>query len=314
MSEQELEAVSEVEVGNDGGESQEASASHQQEPTQEDQGKQGNGRDYAPYVDLSDLPEEKRTAIEARIRHISSQTKREIERATRKWQEIASAQSEQIEHLTSGFSSVATQLHDRTLAETESRLAQQANEAWEAGDTRKYHEINREIMDIRVKKGIEEALAAKTKEQPKKVNRPAAPVDDGYIDPAVRAWQDETDDLGAPVRPWAQPGEDGYFVAVGHLQDIKNNPRMANYNETQIMQELDRRMNTAKSAPKPAQRQQVMGGNLTRGGRTSKVNLHPKAEEIAVRMKLGGPNATREQHIQAYYESQLEETKRKGTR
>lgn len=270
------------------------------------------GRDFAPYVDLSDLPEEKRGAIEARFKHISGQTKREVDRVRREWQEIAAAQSEQIEKLTNGFSTVASQIHEKTYADTEAQLTAAADAAFESGDMRAYREAERKLGDLRVQRGIEQALAEREKAQPKKEQRPQQALAEAEPSPEAQAWQDETDDMGVPLRPWTQPDDPGYRQAYTELLAIKSNPRMARYSESQIMQELDKRMGTTTA--KPAARQNVLGGNLTRGAKPGKVALHPKAEEIAVRMKLGGPKATREQHLQAYFKAQLEEAKRKGTR
>lgn len=283
------------------------SAAQEATPAQDPQ---KNDRDYAPFIDLSDIPDEKRNAIEARFRHISGQTKREVDKVRREWQEIAAAQSEQIEKLTNGFSNVTTHLQDKSFADTETQLTQAMNTAYEAGDAKAYNDAQRKLVTLNVKREMAQAEAERNKEQPKKEVQPPAEVE-AEITPEVRAWQDEVDDAGQQIRPWALPSNPGYRQAYTELLAIKNNPRMEHYNESQIMQELDRRMGMTKPT---ASRQQVMGGNLTRGTKPGKLSLNPKAEEIAVRMKLGGPKATREQHIQAYYKSQLEEAKQKGTR
>lgn len=258
---------------------------------------------YQPYVDLSGLPEDIRVPVEARFAHMSRLMKKN-DLKLNEWQELAAEQSRKIEELTNGFSTVATHLQDKTFADTEATLKQQARAAFEAGDNDKYFEIQDKLTDLRVEK----KLAGQKEAPPKKEARQPAPeLQEVEVSPQVQSWQEETDDTGAAVRPWAQPTHPGYRQAYAELLAIKTNPRMEHYSENQIMQELDRRMGTAKAAS----RQQVMGGNLTRGAKPGKLALNPKQEEIAVRMKLGGPKASRDQHIEAY-RKQLSEIK--GTR
>jgi hypothetical protein len=64
------------------------------------------------------------------------------------------------------------------------------------------------------------------------------------------------------------------------------------------LDELDKRMGTKKQR---SGQNSVMGGNFTPRGKSGKVTLTAKQQEIAVRTKFGGPKAKSDaEHLEAY--------------
>lgn len=279
----------------------------QDQPEQERNG-------YHERVDLSGLPEDIRKPIEGRFGHLSHLMKKQsekYERELREYRQVMDEQYSRIEELTSGFGTMVNQMQDQTYADTEASLKQQLLAAKQTGDVEAELEIQDKLIDLKAEK----KLAAK-QPQPKQQPRQQAQQDYGYDisdedQAVVTAWQDERDDTGGILRPWAHcrtpdnpQADKAYIGALRETYSVLGNPRYANWSMEQKMAEVDRRMGVVQVQRK----QSVMGGGLTGNRKSSKIPMNPKAEEIAVRMKLGGPKATREQHLEAY-RKQLESTK-----
>lgn len=276
------------------------------------------GGKYQPPVDLSALPDDIRGPIEARISHLTKimgKNDRKHARELQEWRELAAEQSRRLEELSQGFTTIAAQTEERSFAEMESRLASEMNAAYEAGNVQAYNEAHRKLIDLKVEKAVaERERKAEPKKEEKKPQTPMRQPQNNMNDEdqaVVDAWQDERDESGRMLRPWAynrgtpeEPDED-YLRAVAETHAVLMNPRFRNSTMEEKMAEVDRRMGVTR----PAGRQPVMGGNLTRGAKPSKLTLNEAQRKIAVKMKLGGPKAKSDaDHIEAY-RKQLEQMK-----
>lgn len=277
---------------------------------------------YTPYVDLSTLPDDIRASIEGRFKHMSSLMRKNDTKHSQKlsqWKEIAEQQSKQLEELTNGFGTVVNHLQDKTYTETESQLKLQMKATLESGDIEGHIAAQDKLLDIKAEKKMAEQQRKLAPE--KKPERSAVAVqDDGDgLAPedreVVNAWQDERDESGMLQRPWAynrgtlENPDKQYLAALAETRAVLLSPLYAEASMAEKMAEVDRRMGVKKQAS----RQTVMGGGLTGNRKTNTLRLTPQQEEIAVRMKLGGPKATREQSLDLY-KKQLETIKQKGAR
>lgn len=288
----------------------EQAESNNEQPAQETTDKAEKPLGYYPIDFKTASPEE----IESRFNYVYKQVKdqKRTDQTLRQYREIAEQQAKEIENLTKGFTGVVNHLQDKTLTETESQLKQTMRAAYEAGDTDKYLAAQDKLDDLRLEKKLS---ARNTKEAPKPEvktqsfdNGPGLPPEDQEV---VDAWQDERDDSGKLLRPWAHNNSNNhdkpdslYIAALNETFSVLRNPRFENYTMEQKMAEVDRRMGVKKSSPS----QNVMGGGLTGNRKTSKLTLSPEAEKLAVRTKFGGPKAKSDaEHIEAY-RKQLEKS------
>lgn len=305
----------------------EASATETSDVAQESNQEAPQRQAYAPFVDLSDLPEEKRQAIEARFDHFS-RLMRKNDRVLNEYRGITSEQSRRIDELSNGFGTVVGHLQERTFSDTETQLTEAMHAAHESGDTRAFIDAQNKLIELKAEKKIAEQQRKAAPAQPNRAPIPSAreitngAYEDGDLTQSdmsfINSWQDETDDSGMPLRPWARSRSHDphnpdpmYVAALAETQAVWMHPRFANKSVEEKMAEVDRRMGVARAAP----RQSVMGGGLTGAKKTNKITLSPKQADIAIKTKFGGPKAKSDaEHIDAY-RKQLEKTNsRKGAR
>lgn len=245
-------------------------------------------------------------------RQIKDQKRTDI--TLKQYRDIASEQARRIEELTNGFTGVVNHLQEKSTAETEASLKAQMRTAYESGDTGTYLTLQDQLDDLR----LEKKLAAKEKKEapraaPEKIQQfddgPGLPPEDQSV---IDNWQDERDESGSLLRPWAhnrsndQNKPDPIFEAgLRETISVLGNPIYKNYTMEQKMAEVDRRMGMKKTTPQ----QNVMGGNLTSARKSGKLTLSPKQQEIAIKTKFGGPKAKSDaEHLDAYRQ-QLEKSK-----
>lgn len=303
-------------------EAQDAGQGSVTEATQtNDNAQPASGRDkpagYDP-VDLSGLPEDLRAPLEDRFKYLYTQVKtneREkvrLDRTLNEFRGVAASQSQKIEELMGGFGEVVNHLENKTINETETSLKQQMRAAYESGDNDKYFEIQDKLDDIR----LEKKFAAKTKKDAPKQERqqPQTQVEDSGIAPedqrVISSWQDERDDSGVMLRPWAinrgtmDNPDKQYLAALAETRAVLMSPLYSDKTMEEKMAEVDRRMGVAKQGA----RQNVIGGGLTGGRKTTKITLSPKQQEIATRTKFAGPGKSDADHLEAY-RKQIEQSK-----
>ena len=289
--------------------------------------------DYTPYVDLAGIPDETREAIEGRFKHLSrliKKTETRSERELAEWRQTAAEQSRLIEELTGGLGGVVNHIQQERIASTEMMLQQRMQSAWESGDTKNYVEAQNQLMDLKVQQRLAQQEKPEQKTQTQKQAFAGVPVsgqkfaeeayNDGDLEPQehalVQAWSSEKNESGQPLRPWTasrnpeNPTSDPlYRRALIEMAAVFD--ESSPYSQLPMekkLEELDRRMGVQKSAPQ----QSVLGANLTTRGKSTKMSLSPKQQEIATRTRFAGPGKSEAEHIEAY-RRQLE-TVRKGTK
>lgn len=270
---------------------------------------------YDP-VDLSDLPEDKRQAVEDRIKYMYGQVKGN-ERALkefREYKDIAAEQARIIEELQNGMGSVVEHLHTQEYAETESQIKAQMRQAHETGDTDAFIELNEKLSELKLEKKLQEkekkTAPAQKSATPNTNSQSAISAEESSV---IESWQQERDSSGNLIRPWAfdTAGED-YINALQEANVIFNSPKYRNLSVDKKLEKLDERLGVKKSTSS----QTVMGGGFTTNNRGAKVIMTDKQKEIAVRTRYGGSKAkTDAEHIEAY-RKQIEKVKlsNKGAR
>jgi hypothetical protein len=164
-------------------------------------------------------------------------------------------------------------------AEAERILTSRLKEARDSGDEDKADKILQEIIDFRVDRKI----SAKQPEKPIAVN----PADDADVQTVV-SLATETDERGAPVRPWIAQGHPKHNEAM-KLAGALALQVQAELGYTDVA-EVFRRMDDAMK-PKAAQPQgnsraaDPMRGNLTNRPTQGKIKLSPA--ELNAAQKLG---------------------------
>jgi hypothetical protein len=262
---------------------------------------------YEPVDPATASPEQ----VQQRIDYLYRQV-REGQKETNHYKTMM---AQKIDELVGGLGTVVNHIQDKTFTDTEASLNQQIRTAFESGDTTAFLAAQEKLIDLKAEKKFGSLSKKETpKEQPQQYQPQGgglSPEDSAVIE----SWQAETDEAGMPLRPWAinrgtetRP-DTQYLAALAEANAVINSPRFANLSMAEKMAEVDRRMGV-----KPTSRQNVMGGGLTSGRKSAKIMLSPDAERLAVRMKMGGPNAKSDaDHIAAYIKAK-EASTQKGAR
>jgi len=288
---------------------------------------------YVPPVDLSGLPDDIRAPIEGRLAHMSRLMKKNENKYSSQiseWRDVAAQQAKVIEELQTGVGAVVDHLHDKSFNDAEDKITQRMEAAHEAGDTKGFLAAQKDLLRLEAKKlQIEDrkkSTPAKTEKQT--VARSAGEManeavtdgeissEDGY---AVRVWQDEKDQNGNLVRPWAhsktpdKPTNDPYYrrALIESAAVFDDASPWADKSVAEKLAEVDRRMGVSK----PNAGQSVMGGSLTNIRQNKKITLTPDQERLAIRTKFGGSKAKSDADHLAAYRAQVEKVNsNKGTR
>lgn len=255
---------------------------------------------YEPIDPHTATPEQ----TKQRLDYLYSQVKRS-ERQEREMKGLLEQQSRIINELSEGQKAVVGHLTQKSFADGKQQLQQQMQEAWKKQDNRAYIEAQNKLMDLQV----EERLAARQPQQnPQPQNqRPqnAAEIANramqtGEINPeayrTTETWQNERDDVGNLVRPWAFDSDPRYRAAFLEAQSVMTNPRYENLSYEQKLEEIDRRMGTQKRTVS----QSVMGGSLTKPAKSAKLQLTPKQREIALKTQYAGKGKSEQEHLDKY--------------
>ncbi len=270
---------------------------------------------YGP-VDLSNLPEDVRKPLEDRIDYLYSQVKTN-ERTLGQYKSIAQQQSDKLNELMGGFDKVVDHLYTQEQGQTESQIRQEIKTAYEAGDNDAYMKAQEKLTDFKVDQKLKAKSPPKQEAKPEAQRQPtvaelrAQGMTDGdwsqEDDTYLESWQSEMSN-GRELRPWAKEGHPMYPYAYNESMLVFSSPAFEKLTTEQKLQEVDRRMGVSKSTGG----QNVMGGNLTTRGKSSKITLTPKQQEIAVRTKFGGSKAKSDAEHIAAYAKQIETLNRKS--
>jgi hypothetical protein len=251
---------------------------------------------YDPIDPATSTPEQ----TQERLNYLYGQVKHS-EREKREMKQILSDQSRLISELSQGQQAVVNHLQEKNFTDNESSIRLQMRTAWDKGDNDTYFALQDKLDEIR----IDKKLAARTKpqesQQPKNaVNYAQTAQGTGELTQAefdaTDAWQNERDESGGLVRPWAFGDNANHQAALREAAAIFNNPRYATLSYDGKLAEIDKRMGISKRAVG----QTVMGGNLTIPGKQTKLTLTPKQQEIAIKTKYAGNGKTEAEHLEAY--------------
>ena len=256
----------------------------------------------------NDAPEK----IEQRFNRLYKQVK-DSQRGLSDRDEILAQQAEVIKQLSEKQNQVISHLHEKDFASAEASLRQAKKDARARGDEDALDEIDEKLLEIKAKKLIasqqprQQAQAQQQRPQnAAEAGRYAA--SQGAIpteeQETIQVWQEEADEYGEPLRPWAQASDPQYAAALIEARAVFTNPKFARKSMEERLAEVDRRMGLERAQPQ----QQVMsstqrGGNLTRanGNRNmGSVQLTDRAANMAVRTKFAGPGKSNDEHLEAY--------------
>lgn len=261
---------------------------------------------YNPVDIDSASPEE----IKTRLNYLYKQAKlgQQTQKEYRQLREITDRQAQVIEDLQNGMYQFADHLQNKTFAETESSLRAQMQAAYEAGDFMALTAAQEKLTDLKVQKATNQNKPKPVAKQP--TQQPQAQVPSYEYDntveyegkEAAEAWRFETDNSGAPLRPWAEQGHPEFQSALAVTLNVLNNPSYEKLSMEQKLAVVDQRMGTKRTTG----HQTVMNGGLNPKPRIAKVVLTPEMEKIATRTRFGGPNAKTDADHIAAYRKQLE--------
>ena len=289
-----------------------------------------NNNGYAPRVDLSGIPEDMRKPLEDRFAYVSGlikKTENRYESKIRERDSILEQQSKIIEELQSGMGQVVDHLHTKSIADEENNIRALLRQAHQTGDEEGFITANERLAEIKARKI---AMQAKAKEKPtqkqeQRFARSASEiadeaVADGDMDGndkvVISVYQNERDESGQMVRPWAHsrtpnPQDDPqYMRALNYANAIWSDDRFMTTQDR--LAELDRVMGTAK---RQASQSVMGGGQLTNTRKSEKISLTPRQQDLAIKLKFGGSKAKSDaDHLEAYRQQILKVNAKKGAR
>lgn len=252
--------------------------------------------------DLVDPYKDDPAKIEKRINYLYKQFRTTNETANQ-YKDIAEQQSRVIAALQADTGAIVNHLQERTFNDTEAQVRAQMQSALDIGDMSAFNIANEKLIDIKLQKAqIKKPAAAPRQptQQQQPQYQPSNPVQTEELR-IVEAWQDETDEAGNPIRPWANNNGNNaaeYAEAEAQMAIILTNPKYKSLSIDKKLEILDQRMGLSK---KSNNGQTVMGANLTQQKKSGRVTLSPKMQEIAIRTKFGGSKAKSDSdHIEAY--------------
>ncbi len=253
---------------------------------------------YEPIDPATATPEQ----TKSRLDYLYSQVKNS-DREKREMRNILSEQSRIINELSEGQKAVVGHLTQKSFTEGKQKLQQHMQDAWKAQDNKSYIEAQNRLMDLQV----EERLAAKTQPQQEQRQQPnnAAEIANRAVQTgelsteeyrATESWQNERDDTGNLVRPWAFGNDPAHQAALFEARAVLASPRFSNLTYEQKLQEIDKRMGTQKRTVS----QSVIGGSLTKPAKSAKLELSPKQREIALKTQYAGKGKSEAEHLDKY--------------
>lgn len=295
-------------------------SSESSQPTQ-----QTNGYDR---VDFNKLSPELRQEFEPRFNRVYGQMKAQ-DRKLSEAHDVLRQQSEVIAQLQQGVGRVVEHINTQDFAASEEAARVEADRAFQKGDSKAYLAAMEKVTEVKAQKIFD--LRMRQQQQQNQQRQPAQPqrqqansavdmanraIQQGILssgdESAFQAWQDEKDNNGNPIRPWAKretAGEsfDGVLLrAAGVFAD----PRFKNMSIEQRLGEVDRIMNVSRETPQ----QNVMGANLTTKGKTNTVKVSADMEKVLLRTAPRGSKASKNHDPIAWYRDQVQKARNNGAR
>lgn len=253
---------------------------------------------YAPIDPVTATPEQ----TKERLDYLYSQVKHS-DREKKEMRKILSDQSRVIDELSKGQQIVVNHLTQKSVAESKEQLKASMQEAWKKGDERSYIEAQTKLQELQVQ---EQFASQKPQPQPNgHIPNSAAKIAEGAVQTGelsdtdyrtTESWQNEKDESGNLLRSWAFDSDPAYTNALYEARAVLSNSRYQNWTYEQKLAEVDRRMGTTKRTASQA----VMGGNLTKPTKSTKIELSPKQREIALKSKYAGKGKSEADHLEAF--------------
>lgn len=259
--------------------------------------------------------------IKARMDRLYGNMKR-YETVARKVPELEQTNqvlAEQLRILNEKQNQVINHLHTTDFQDAEQNLKSQRQQAWQAGNSQLYDEINDKLRDLSVKRAVTDMNRQQPQQQQIPVQQPVLkPVNgEDVINRAVqqgavtqdeatiyRTWSNESDDYGNPRRPWLSDSDPKNIAAASEGRAVFNNPAYANMTFGQKLQEIDRRM--GMKMQNQGGQNVLPGGNLTPQRKNNNVKVTDYEAKIAIKTKFGGSKAKSESdHIEAWRQAKI---------
>lgn len=301
--------------------SQEATVSHESEPSQSQEG----GLRPEGFDKVEFTPEQK-----ARVDRIYGNMKR-YENDAKELREHNQKLIDAVNNLYQGQTQIVSHLKGNDFQEAETRLTEKRQDAWSKGDVNAFNEANDKLHEIKTQRLLADQEARRqpvpqpqTQQQTPKlggeriVNRA---IDQGEISSTdatiARSWMSETDNSGNLKRPWTSESDPRNYAAALEGQAVFNSPLFANKSVAEKLREIDRRMGLMEN--QNAGQNVLPSGNLTRGKQSNNlasIKLDPKIEDLAVRQKFAGrdPKFTAQDHIDAWKKAVIKSQPKQGAR
>lgn len=271
----------------------------------------GKPAGYHPVDPATASPEEVKQRIDYLYRQVKDQG-----RYINDYRSIAQQQSDKINELMNGMGQVVDHIQTKSVEENIQDARQKMQSAFESGDTKVYLAEQERLNDLKVnlKDQKKNGQQNQTRQQAHAGTQINQQQSSGNFDPVVDAWQNETDERGNPVRPWAKTDNtddpDPDFLkalAVAKRVWTQNPNRSAKEN----LAEVDKIMGVKKSGGG----QNVMGGSLNTPAKGGTIRLSPNQERIAVKTRFAGKDKSDAEHIAAYRKQiEIVQSKTKGGR
>lgn len=233
--------------------------------------------------------------------------------------EINSKLIETVSQVQQEQSKVVSHLQFKDFETAESKLKDDARQAYAKGDLDGWFSANQRLSDIQVKKSMADVSRPQSPIQQQQPRQQAISPDDA-INMALqkgdvsqeeaniyRAWVNETDASGSIKRPWINPSDIRNSSAAFEGRAVFGNPTFAGKSFADKLKEIDRRMGLAHQQNGNSV---LPAGNLTRGTNTNKVLVSDYEARVAVRTKFGGPKAkSDDDHIEAWRQAKIKSAK-----
>ena len=234
-------------------------------------------------------PEEKGTdwveiedpKLKARFNRLYRHTKEANERAEKTERQI-SLLAEQNSKLQKALETIAGGMRDKEMQAELATLKKDAKEALATGDTEAFMEANERLLEMK-------QSAKKEAEAP----APAEPAISQTEMQVINAWQQQKDDEGEPLRPWAMPNHPEFASTQDLIQRVTRTMPDASVRE--ILREVDKRMEKILGAddededqPNPVRRAFASPRGRPAPQERERTSLSNQERVIAEAMFMGG--------------------------
>jgi hypothetical protein len=234
-------------------------------------------------------PEEKGTdwveiedpKLKARFNRLYRHTKEANERAEKTERQI-SLLAEQNSKLQKALETIAGGMRDKEMQAELATLKKDAKEALATGDTEAFMEANERLLEMK-------QSAKKEAEAP----APAEPAISQTEMQVINAWQQQKDDEGEPLRPWAMPNHPEFASTQDLIQRVTRTMPDASVRE--ILREVDKRMEKILGAddededqPNPVRRAFASPRGRPAPQERERTSLSTQERVIAEAMFMGG--------------------------